>query len=176
MKKMKIGVVVLSVLMSFCLVSVATSVQAKSYLVQELISMSPGDQQQRIYGVADFRGAYGLGPIEGFLVLATSDPGTLSVTVKANPELKDPRTVVDYNLLGIGYSMNLGPIFFSASASTPFSITKDVQIDASFGFVWLGTYMSGVSGGGTKADVVKPVPFTITLKLSEFEEEEVVEE
>jgi hypothetical protein len=175
MKKTKIGVVVLGVLISCCLVSVATPVQANSYIVQELISMSPGDQQQRIYGVSDFRGAYGLGPIEGFLVLATSDPGTLSVTLKANPELKDPRTVVDFNLLGIGYSLNLGPIFFTAKASTPFLIQRDVQIDASFGFVWLGTYMSGVSGGGSKADVVKPVPFTITLSLSEFVEE-VVEE
>ena len=135
------------------------------YAINEVISMSPGESQQREFVVNDVFDLRILRPIESYVIVATGEAGTLSISLEADPDL-DFAGLMDYSLVGLGYSLDAGMDFIYESATSPFEITRDVAIDSTFGFVYAGTIITSLE----KA-LDSTVPFVITFELSEAEAE-----
>lgn len=161
--------IILFAVLIACMVAFSGVASAKDLLIREVITLSAGENQQRNFDVDDFIDIMVGGNIEGYLVVATGAAGTLTVDLEADPEISDKETVLDYALVGLGFSLAGTPIFFYESVSTPYSISVDAAIEADFGFLWVGAIMTGVSGNGNFRDVETPVPFTITFSLGEQE-------
>ncbi len=153
-------------IMAVILMMWGSSVQARDYTVNELISLSVGESQQREFLVYDVLDPAEREPVEAFIALAIGSEeepaGTLSIGLSADPELAFGG-YMDFALLGFGFSLDAGQVVISESATTPFSIETSFDVDSIFGFVYVGAYISSISSS-RRVDL--PAPFTITFALA----------
>ena len=166
MKKIKLGLRTLTLLISLT-ISGSTALAA-DYLINEFITLKPGESQQREFEIRDCVSMPELEPVEVFMVLATGNAGDLSITLSADPEM-DFGVTMEFGLTGFGFSLDEGFIFIMEDATTPYDVETSVTIDSNFGFVCVGAYMKEFSDSRHHYDL--PVPFEITFELSEQEEE-----
>ena len=143
----------------------AVSMGAAAYAINEVVVMSPGDSQQREFVISEVFDLRVLREIEAYVVVATGESGTLTITLEADPDL-DFGGIMDYSLVGLGYSLDAGMDFIYESATSPFEISRDVAIGSTFGFVYVGAIITSLD----KA-LDSNVPFVITFELAEPEEE-----
>jgi hypothetical protein len=134
------------------------------FSLSEVISLKPGEQQQREFYLYDVFTLSALQPAVNFLLIAagTADApaGTLTVKLEARPKL-DFGARVTYSLTGAGYSLGEGLGLINAKATTPYTVQTDTDINASFGFALVGALIQGYVGG-----LEWPVPMRITFALS----------
>lgn len=161
MRKVTIGAIILTLVCTFCVVSPAI---ARDYVVREVISLGVGESQQREFEVNDVIQIPALQPMEGFVLVATGSSdapaGDLTITVSASPE-KEFGALMDYGIIGFGFSLDAGVLFIYETVTTPYTISEAVSINSSFGFAYVGAFISGTEG-----TVEKPVPFTMTFSLA----------
>lgn len=162
LKKATLVATAVFVLMIAC---AAVSAEARNYAVNDVISLSPGDAQQREFTLGSVLSFPSFEPFAGYVVVATGSDnqtaGDLSVTLSAEAEIEFG-DYMDYGLLGFGYSLDEGPIVIYETATTPFSVEKTVTINSMFGFVYVGGFIKDVS---SRNDVKLPARFTISFVL-----------
>jgi hypothetical protein len=133
---------------------------AWQYAINEVIVMSAGESQQREFKISDAFDLRSYGPLEAFLVIATGESGTLTITLKGDPEL-DFGGIMDYSLIGMGFSADAGTNFINEGVTTPFTIAATVPINSTFGFAYIGAMIMDIE------DVLAtPVEFKINFSLS----------
>ena len=158
MKKIKFALFFL-IIMFVVTLPMNTSFAAE-YAINEVIVMSAGDSQQREFKISDAFDLRTFGPLEAFLVIATGESGTLTITLEGDPVL-DFGGTMDYSLIGISFSADAVTNFINEDTTTPFTIAATVPINSTFGFAYVGAMIMDI------ADVLDtPVEFTIKFSLS----------
>ena len=159
MKKARFALAVACVCLS--LATVCPQAQASSSALNEVLTLSPGENTIRefvIYG--ELEGSK-LGPIEAYLVIGTGDNttklGDLTITVKPTAT-KTFGSDLDFCLIGFAYPIGGTPVFINVTSAAPLSLVKTVKMKATYGLVLVGTYIKNITG-----DVNLPVPFSITF-------------
>ena len=149
------------VCMALALCMAAGQAQAGSSALNEVLTLSPGENTIRefvIYG--ELEGSK-LGPIEAYLVIGTGDNttklGDLTITVKPTAT-KTFGSDLDFCLIGFAYPIGGTPVFINVTSAAPLSLVKTVKMKATYGLVLVGTYIKNITG-----DVNLPVPFSITF-------------
>ena len=165
MKKTKIGLSVLALIFSLSLSLSANQVFAKDKVINDVIFMVHDDVYEKefeVYNVFDFRE---FEPIQGFVIVTTGMAGELTIELSTDMEL-EPGEIMEFAIIGAGYSVNGGLITVFEKKTIPNSIEKVIPINSAFGFVTLGVIIV------KKTDSVEtPVLFTIEFSLEELEEE-----
>ena len=141
--------------------AVSPAQSAQRYAINEVIVMSPGDSRQREFVINDVFDLRILKPVEAYDVVATGESGILTITLEPDPEL-DFGGTMDYSLVGVGYSLDAGMDFIYESATSPFEISREVAIDSTFGFVYVGAIVTSLDNA-----LDNTVPFVITFELAE---------
>ncbi len=161
MRKLGIGAIILSLVVS-C-IAISTTAFARDYVVREVISLSVGESQQREFTIAKVASVPAFEPIEVFVIVAAGSTdipaGNLSIGLSSGADV-DFGALMDYSIIGFGYSLDAGFLFVSQTVTTPYTISADVAVDSSFGFLVVGAYISDITGM-----VETPVPFTMTFSL-----------
>lgn len=167
MRQVKIAGLILGAVLLTGMIMTATPALARDYAVREVISLSPGENQQREFYINDVVQVPAFEPIEGFVVVATAsgetNAGVLTIALSAAPD-KDFGAYMEFGIIGFGFSLDEGVLFVNESVTTPNAISESVTINSSFGFVWVGCYIKSIEG-----DVEKPVPFAVSLSLAAAE-------
>ncbi len=165
MELLKRGTIVIAAVFVLMMACPASSVEARNYAVNDVISLSSGDAQQREFTLDGALSIPSFEPFAGYVVIATGSDnetvGDLSITLSADAEIEFG-AYMDYGLLGFGYSLDEGPIVVYETATTPFSVEKTVAINSMFGFVYVGGFIKDVS---SRNDVKLPAQFTISFTL-----------
>jgi hypothetical protein len=156
------GLAALAIMMAcvFCM----PAVPAQAAVINELISLSPGENQTRefvLYNVFDIKTP---GPAQSYVIICSGDnetkAGKLTITLTTTAK-KDFGSYVDYSMMGFGYSLGGTPAFISAAATTPWPAEKVLTLNSTFGFAFVSAMIRGITG-----DVELPAPFTMVFKLS----------
>lgn len=167
MRQGKITGLVLGAVLLTGMIMTATPAFARDYAVREVISLSPGENQQREFYINDVVQIPAFEPIEGFVVVATAsgdtNAGALSISLTAAPD-KEFGAYMEFGVIGFGFSLDEGVLFVNGSVTTPNAISESVTINSSFGFAWIGCYIKSIEG-----DIETPVPFSISLSLAAAE-------
>ncbi len=150
---------VLGIALALCMIAVQA--QAGGRLINEVISMAPGESAVREFVVSDQLDVSTLRPIESYLVIGSGDNvtkmGDLAITLKPTAT-KAYGAVLEFCLIGFVYPLGGAPVFINSKTTAPLTITKTVKMKAIYGFALVGTYIKTISG-----DVTLPVPFSITF-------------
>ena len=168
MKKVKQGLLAMYILV-FVAISGSTAF-AQGFSPGDIIFLGAGESQQRefyIDGLYDIRAP--LKNIMGAVIVSTGEAGTLSINLSTQAEMGFG-SVMDYLLLGFGFSLDEGVTVISESASTPYSAVTSVAINSDFGLAYAVIMVTKVSPGWEYVEW--PVPFTIEFSLSEPETDE----
>lgn len=137
---------------------------AQAAAINEVISLSPGENQTREFILYDVFDIQKPGPIESWVVICSGDnetkAGKLTITLSTTAT-KTFGSYMDYSLIGFGYSLGGTPAFINAAATTPWTAEEVVTMNATFGFAYVAAMINGITG-----DVTLPAPFSIVFKLS----------
>jgi hypothetical protein len=153
-------VVMIGLALALCMVTVQA--QAAGNLLNDVITMSPGESQVREFVIYDAFDIKNAGPVESYLAIGVSADnatkfGDLVITVKPNAT-KTFASIVEFNLIGLVYPFGGTPAFFNVKTDANLSSVKTVKMRTNYAFALVGTYISSISG-----DVTLPVPFSITF-------------
>jgi hypothetical protein len=171
MKKVKVITTLALILTAFF--TLARKEALAEGFIQELIIMSPGDEIERNFYIRDVFDIQRLGPAKNFIILTAGTAETLSIELSLDlEELElgfDDR--VSFSLIGTGFSPEQGASFIFETGETPFSITKEIPVNADFGFAAVSTLITGYRG-----DVDMPIPCTLAFSLYSPGQEDAHEE
>jgi len=141
---------------------------AANYLIREIISVRPGEQQTREFLVNDRFNLLSLAPVEGFIVYSwalTGSAGELSLELSAVLDDQDGQVV--FSALVAGSNLNQEPVLTAKLEHSPNSIKGAFPINSTFGIFYIGVLVHRITG-----DLVFPIPFRITFSVSEGTEEQ----
>ena len=148
-----------------CSISVfGGSAQAIGYLVNEVITLSPGENQTREFLVYQPFDIKNLGPAEPWLIICSGDNETkcgkltISLTTKAKPTFG---SYMDYSMVGFAYAVGGTPELINQAATTPWPAEKVININSTFGIVYVAALINKIKG-----EVPLPAEFSIVFKLS----------
>lgn len=137
---------------------------AQAGAINEVISLSPPENQTREFVLYDVFDIQTPGPIASWVVICSGDnetqAGKLTITLSTTAT-KTFGSYMDYSLIGFGYSLGGTPAFINAKATTPWTAEKVITINSTFGFVYVAAMINGITG-----DVALPAPFSIVFKLA----------
>ena len=165
MKKVRTKLVVMiGLALAFCMVTLQA--QAAGNLLNEVLTMSPGESIVREFVIYDALDIKKVGPVESYLVIGigvsadNATLGDLTITVKptVTTVTKPFGSNVDFSLIGFAYPFGGAPAFFNVKTDAPLSSVKTVKMRTHYAFALVGTYINDISG-----DVILPVPFSITF-------------
>ncbi len=171
MKNTNLKITVIIILLAIGCAFTVSAVQA-----QEVISVSPGKTEVRefyLYDVFDF-GC--LCPVQGYIINTigpTTPAGELSVGLTCKPT-RTFTSQVRYSVLGVGLAIDFASFdpaqivkFFYATGADPGApVAQKVAINANLGIVALIIKIDKIVGE-VPEDVQLPIPFTITLGVTE---------
>jgi hypothetical protein len=156
------GLAALVVMMScvFCM----PAVPAQAAVINEVISLSPGDNQTREFVLYDVFDIQTPGPAQSYLIICSGDnetkAGKLTISLSTSAK-KTFGSLVKYSLLGLGYGLGGTPQFINVDATTPWKPKAVVTLNTTFGIAFVSAIINDITG-----DVELPAPFTIVFKLS----------
>jgi hypothetical protein len=162
MKKAKCAVAVALACLSLAMICPQAQAQAAGSLLNDVITMSPGESQVREFAIYDAFDIKNAGPVESYLVIGASADnatkfGDLIITVKP-ASTKPFGAIVGFNLIGIAYPFGGAPAFFNVKSDLPLSSAKTIKMRTNYAFALVGTYITAITG-----DVIMPVQFSITF-------------
>ena len=159
MKKAKIALAVACVCLSLAMV--CGQAQAGIQLLNEVITMKPGESTVREFPLFEKFDISKLGPMELFLLIGTGDNetkvGDLTLTLKPTVT-KTFGSKLDFCLIGFDYPLGGKSEFFSPKSAAPLSITKVVKMRAIYGIALVGAYIKNITDG-----VDTPAQFSLTF-------------
>ena len=159
MKKAKIALAVACVCLSLAMV--CGQAQAGIQLLNEVITMKPGESTVREFPLFEKFDISKLGPMELFLLIGTGDNetkvGDLTLTLKPTVT-KTFGSKLDFCLIGFAYPLGGKSEFFSPKSAAPLSITKVVKMRAIYGIALVGAYIKNITDG-----VDTPAQFSLTF-------------
>ena len=162
MKKVRTKLVVMiGLALAFCMVTLQA--QAAGNLLNEVLTMSPGESIVREFFIYDAFDINKPGPVESYLVIGigvSADNATLGdLTITVKPTSTKPFGAnVDFSLIGFAYPFGGAPAFFNVKTDAPLPSVKTVKMRTHYAFALVGTYIQDISG-----DVPLPVTFSITF-------------
>jgi len=170
MKKARRAVLIVLLLAGVC----ASTVSA--VLAQEVISVSPGKSETREFYLDDVFDASCLCPVQGYIV-SSIGPQTPAGELTVGLSCKPTRTFtsqVRYSVLGVGVAISFTAFdpaqilkFFYATGADPgAAVSQKVALDANLAIVALIIKIDKIIGE-VPEDVQLPIPFTLTLAVSE---------
>jgi|GEM_PF-1796427 len=162
MKKAKIAVAAV-VCACLSLAVICRQAQAAGNLLNEVLTMSPGESIVREFFIYDAFDINKPGPVESYLVIGigvSADNATLGdLTITVKPTSTKPFGAnVDFSLIGFAYPFGGAPAFFNVKTDAPLPSVKTVKMRTHYAFALVGTYIQDISG-----DVPLPVTFSITF-------------
>jgi len=158
----KISILCAAVLCSIALV--AGAAQAAGYLANEVITLSPGENQTRDFLVYEPFDIKNLGPAEPWLIICLGDNETkcgkltITLTTSAKPTFG---SYMDYSFVGFAYALGGTPEFINQAATTPWPAEKVITLNSTFGIVYVAALINKIKG-----DVPLPAEFKIVFKLA----------
>jgi hypothetical protein len=168
MKKVEQGLLAMYILV-FVAISGSTAF-AQGFSPGDIIFLSAGESQKREFYIEELYNIRApLKNIAGGVVVSIGEAGTLSINLSTQAEMEFGG-VMDYLLLGFGFSPDEAVTIISESASTPYSAGTSIPINSDFGLAYTVIMVTKVSPG--RNYVEWPVPFTIEFSLSEPETDE----
>lgn len=141
----------------------ASSLHAADYIIREIISVHPGEQQTREFVVYDTFSLPALSPVEGFIVYSWGinvPAGDLDIELVCLADNTYSRRI-GFSLIVGGYNLNHVPVAAWKRALFPDSIATAVPVQSTFGIYYIGVLVHRLVGA-----VNLPIPFAITFSVS----------